>query len=291
MQSEEQRHKRSVRLYMAIVACAALAAGLSDSVYSNYFKDAYQVTALQRGLIEFPRELPGVLVVFLLSFLIGFGNIRVAMAAQAMAIVGLVFLGFFTPQFSVMLVFLFINSLGGHLWYPLQDSIGMSLIRDNNSAGRLIGRFKGIGTAFSLLAAFAVFTGFRAGLFSFTTPVKHIFVVAILFLLVTLILLGILDRQTDRPDRIKNGRRLKIVFRKQYKFYYLLTVVFGVQKQIMFVYAPWVLIDLLDQKADNLALLGMIGALAGVFFLPALGRWIDRFGIKKCSMPMRYHSL
>ena len=55
---------------------------------------------------------------------------------------------------------------------------------------------------------------------------------------------------------------------------------FGVQKQIMLVYGPWVLIELLGKRADTLAILGIIGAGLGSFFIPALGRWLDRFGIK-----------
>ncbi len=55
----------------------------------------------------------------------------------------------------------------------------------------------------------------------------------------------------------------------------------GVQKQIMIVYGPWVLIDILNKRADTLAILGIIGSFIGIFFIPALGRWIDRFGIKK----------
>ena len=281
MLNEEKNHKRSIGIYLAVLACAAMAAGLSDALLSNYFKDAYNVTALQRGLIEFPRELPGVIVIVLISLLSSFSNVRVAMFAQGMAIFGLAFLGFLTPPFAVMLVFLFINSLGGHLWYPLQDSIGMSLIRDDNNAGRTVGRFKGVSTAFALLAALIVFLGFRLGLFSFTTPTKLVFVFAMVFLLATLILLGFLDRQTALSRGGKAAVRFKFVFRKEYKYYYLLAVVFGVQKQIMFVYGPWVLIDLLSSKADTMAMLGMVGSLIGIFFIPALGRWIDRFGIKK----------
>jgi len=283
---DEKQHQRSIWIYLAVLAFAALAAGLSDAVYSNYFKDAYNVSALQRGLIEFPRELPGIIVVILISLLASFSNVRVAMMAQGMAIFGLAFLGFLTPPFALMLVFLFINSLGGHLWYPLQDSIGLALIRDDGNAGRIIGRFKGVSTAFSLVAAMIVFAGFRLGWFSFTTPVKFVFVIAMVFLLITMILLGFLDRYVKKPetlavDNLARGKRFRFVFRKEYKYYYLLAVVFGVQKQIMFVYGPWVLIDLLDQKTDTMALLGMAGALVGIFFIPALGRWIDRYGVKK----------
>jgi ABC-type uncharacterized transport system permease subunit len=47
------------------------------------------------------------------------------------------------------------------------------------------------------------------------------------------------------------------------------------------VYGPWVLIDILLKKADTMALLGIIGSFAGIFFIPAVGRWLDKYGIKK----------
>jgi predicted MFS family arabinose efflux permease len=75
--------------------------------------------------------------------------------------------------------------------------------------------------------------------------------------------------------------RPRFVFRWHYRHYYVLAIIFGVQKQIMLVYAPWVLIDLMDKKADTLSMLMMLGSLAGVFFTPALGRWLDRYGIRK----------
>jgi MFS family permease len=49
----------------------------------------------------------------------------------------------------------------------------------------------------------------------------------------------------------------------------------------MLVYGPWVLIDILNKRADTLAILSIIGSFIGMFFIPALGRWIDRFGLKK----------
>jgi MFS family permease len=207
-------------------------------------------------------------------------------------IVGLILLGLLTPPFAVMLLFIFIHSVGGHLWYPLQDTIGLNLIQDDGRAGTVIGRFKGVSTAFAMLAGILVFVGFRAGWFSFTTPTKLPFLLAAGLMLVILILLTVLRTLTAKPElaacvsetgsRLARQRlRFRFVFHREYRFYYALAIVFGVQKQIMFVFAPWVLIDLLDKKADTLALLTMAGAFVGIFFIPALGRWLDRFGIKK----------
>ena len=88
-----------------------------------------------------------------------------------------------------------------------------------------------------------------------------------------------LDRivRIDRPHVKQSG----YVFRKEYKYYYVLVILFGVQKQIMMVYGPWVLIELLSKKADTISILTVIGSFIGIFFIPAIGRWLDAYGVKK----------
>ncbi|MDF2671835.1 MAG: major facilitator superfamily 1 [Clostridiales bacterium] len=270
--------KKEIIVYLFILALTALGLGLSDGVFSNYFKDAYNVNAFQRGLIEFPRELPGVLCIVVVSILSYLGDIRIAIIAQLLSTIGLIFLGFLTPPFAVMLIFLFINSMGMHLFFPLSDSLGMSLIKGED-VGKRMGQFKGISTAFSMIASVIVFLGFRFEIFSLTSPVKAVFIISAAVFAVVFILFLYMNRLIKTP--IKENRKLKLIFRKEYKYYYVLAIMNGVQKQIMAVYGPWVLIDLLSKKADTLAILGIIGSFIGIFFIPAIGRWLDRYGIKK----------
>ncbi len=266
-----------LKLYLAALALTALALSFTSDPISNYFKDAYNATAYQRGLIEFPRELPGVLTTFVIALLAGFSDIRIAVIAQGLGIVGITVLGLSTPTFSVMLVFIFVNSLGQHLFMPLQDSIGMNLVR-KGKLGTRMGQFKGVTTAFQMIGALVVFTGFRLGLFSFTSRVKWPFVVGAALLTCVAVVLVALDRML-KNERVVH-ERTRFVLRKEYSLYYVLVVMFGVQKQIMLVYGPWVIIDILGKGADTIALLGIFGAFLGIFFIPALGRWLDRFGIK-----------
>lgn len=273
-----KKGKKEVRVYFLILALTALGLGLSDGVFSNYFKEAYNVNAFQRGLIEFPRELPGIISIIVISLLTFLGDIRIAIIAQLLSAIGLLFLGFLTPPFAVMCIFLFINSMGMHLFFPLSDGIGMSLIKDEE-VGKKMGRYKGVSTAFSMLASVAVFIGFRTGFFSLTAPVKIIFLIAAVIFAVVFVLLLYMNSIVKVP--IKEERKLKFIFRKEYKYYYILAIMTGVQKQIMAVYGPWVLIDLLSKKADTIAILGIIGSFIGIFFIPALGRWLDRYGIRK----------
>jgi MFS family permease len=270
--------KREIVIYFLIIAMTALGMGFSDGVFSNYFKDAYNVTAFQRGFIEFPREAPGILCIVLVSVLSFLGDIRTAIIAQLLCIIGLIALGFLTPTFAVMLIFLFIDSMGIHLFMPLQDSIGMSLIKGED-VGKRMGQYKGASTAFTMIASIVIFLGFRFGFFSFTSPVKIVFVMSAVVFVIVFILFIYMNRLVKVP--VKENRKLKLIFRKEYKYYYILAVMSGVQKQIMFVFGPWVLIELLNKKADTLAILGIIGSFIGIFFIPALGRWLDRYGIRK----------
>src|SRR5665647_1958953 len=116
-----------VLMFFILISAVSLGNGLSDGVYSNYFKEVYQITAFQRGFIEFPRELPGLLCALMIGILGFLGDLRVSFIAQVLAIIGVTMLGLFTPTFGVMLIFLFINSMGMHLFMPLQDAIGMTL--------------------------------------------------------------------------------------------------------------------------------------------------------------------
>ena len=265
-------------LFLMIVAASALGFGLTGGVLSNYFKEVYSTTAFQRGLIEFPRETPGVLIILVIAFLSGFSDIRLAMVAQAFAMIGIITLGIFTPPFAIMLFLIFINSMGHHLNMPVQDSLGMSLIKDNK-VGHHMGQYKGIQTAFAMVSGIVIFLGFRFNIFNFSAPIKWIFIVSAGVSFIALTLLVILDFKVHKT--LTSNKRIKFVFRKQYKYYYTLVVLYGVQKQIMLVYGPWVLIELLNKKTDTIAILSIIGSFIGMFFIPKLGQWIDRFGLKK----------
>ena len=252
--------------------------GLSDAILANYFKDAYDVNAQQRGFIEFPRELPGVLSVFFIAALSFLKSKKTAIVAQLLTVIGLLALGLFRPSFAVMLIFLFVYSTGVHMYLTLGDSIGLSL-SNTNTMGKMMGKFNSVRMAFLMISGLITFIGFNRGWFSFDTPVM-VFIFGAFAFAIAAILLAILCKiQNDAHiDEVTNT---KLVFRKQYLRYYAICALYGGRKQIMLVYSPWVLIELLNFKADTMSILAVIGAFIGIFFMPVVGKWIDHFGVKK----------
>ena len=267
--------KKAIWIFTIIVALSGLGLGMSDSLLSNYFRDAFEVTAFQRGIIELPREAPGILILFIVSGLAFLGDKKLTIIAHVLSAIGIFALGILSPSFNVMLVFLFIFSLGVHMFIPLYDSLGLSLAQDGNY-GRVLGRFNATRTAFSLLAGVLVFIGFRSGFFSFTTPriVNFIFA-GVFFIAIAVLMVYLLKLNGDNPSKAR------IVLRKEYGKFYVMASLFGGRKQIIFVYGPWVLIELFNFSADSMALLIIAGSAISIFFIPILGRLIDKYGAVK----------
>jgi hypothetical protein len=142
-----------------------------------------------------------------------------------------------------------------------------------------MGQFGGISFAVLTVAGIAVFFLFRYGIFSFESEIKWTFVVAAVFYLIAVVMMIRLKLETGQMSAKRE--KVKLIFRKEYKLYYLLAIVFGVQKQVMLVFGPWVLIETLGQRVDTIVLLGIVASTLGMFFMPLLGKWIDRFGVKK----------
>lgn len=84
-----------------------------------------------------------------------------------------------------------------------------------------------------------------------------------------------------KKEEKREKKKTKIIFRKEYKFYYILATLHGVQKQIAYVFGTWVIVDLLIKGADVMSLLVIISSFIGIFFMNKLGKWIDKLGVKR----------
>lgn len=273
----EQNRQRAVRLFVAVLALTALANGLGSNIFSNYFNEVFHIDSVQRGFIEIPRESPGILCMVLVAALGFLGNLWMSVAAQVLVLIGFMVLGWMSPGYGTMLVFLFIHSLGMHFFMPLNDAISMDLA-EKGKVGTTLGRFKGVNTLFSMVAAVLVFVGFRTGFFSFQSKTVLPFAIGAAATAGAVVLLALMAMSTPQRDAVKNHR---LLFRKRYMPYYMVTLAYGCQKRIKIVFAPWVVINLLGRGADTVALLTIVVHLAGTWLAPVIGKMLDRLGVKR----------
>ena len=81
--------------------------------------------------------------------------------------------------------------------------------------------------------------------------------------------------------RKRSGERRRLPVRRRYLPYYIVTAVYGFQKRMRLVFAPWVIIELLSMGADTVALLGIAAYFCGGWVAPLIGKFLDRYGVQE----------
>lgn len=265
-QSGASLRSDSVKYFVA-VAFMGFGGAMVDSSFNNFLKSSYDIGGLARSALELPREIPGFLNVFLAALLAFLPGRRVGAVAFLLQAVGIACLGAFSPTFRAMTGWLFVFSLGQHLFLPLQQSIGMELAQEGKE-GTLLGRANAMRNLAQLAGGALVFLGF--GVLGFTFS-HNFFLAALVFLGA-----GLALALMSAPPR--NRKLPRLIFKPRYKLFYLLSILYGTRKQLFITFAPWVVVSIFGKSTSAVAALYFGGGLAGVAFQPLIGRAVDKYG-------------
>jgi MFS family permease len=180
---------------------------------------------------------------------------------------GAALIGFASSSYWVMVCWLFIYSLGQHLYMPIASTIGMELAREGQD-GRRLGQLNAIRNFATIVGSFLVFLGFRFLGFTF----QHTFAVASVLLILAAVLLFSMKHETVVR------KRGFLQLHKEYSLFYILGSISGARRQLFLTFAPWVLVSVFHQPTQIMATLYTIGGVIGILFQPLLGWTIDKFG-------------
>jgi predicted MFS family arabinose efflux permease len=258
---------RELKLFAAASLVMGMAYSMMDSTFNNFLNERFALTGFQRSFLEFPRELPGLLTVFVTALLWFLCRRRLGALAMALGVVGALLIGFVAPTYAFVVIWLFVYSLGQHLFMPIASGIGMQLAQEGQT-GRRLGQLNAIRNLAAIMGSFLVVLGFKYLGFTFQLT----FVLVGVGLAVAALLMFSMKRETPQPAE----SFLKL--RREYRLYYLLAVLYGSRKQLFITFAPWVLVTIFKQPTSTLATLITIGGVTGILFQPFLGWLIDHFG-------------
>lgn len=263
-------HDREFLLFLLVGVFLGLGQSVDGSTLNNFLKDRFDMMILQRSALELPRELPGFLVFIIVGSLYSMGDVRIAAIANLLAASGMLMLGLIPPVYAYVVICIFIYSSGQHIYMPLSNSIAMNFANDGR-LGRKLGQVSAANTAALVFGSAVLFVVFRVVKVSYTVTficgAAAFFVAAILLLFM----------KSRKPVHI----RKRFVFKKEYKLFYILSVLYGARKQIFVTFGPWVLIDIYGQKVTTMTLLFFIISIISIAFKPLIGYMIDRIGEKK----------
>ena len=267
LQARLRNTQGDARLFLAAIMAFGFGGAMLDALFNNYLAARFQIDGLHRTLLEIPRELPGLLVVFVSALFIFLPSRRLAAGAGWLSALGLLGLAFASPTFWIMTPWLFFYSMGQHMLMPIQSDIAMDLAKAGQ-AGKRLGQVNSLRNIAVIAGSALVFVIFRYAQLGFVT--------ALLIAAASLGIAGYLFARM-RPDAPHaQGTMLKLY--PQYRMYYLLCVLFGTRKQIFLTFAPWVLVSIFEQPTARIAELLTLGAALGIISQPLIGRMVDRMG-------------
>jgi len=258
----------NLALFLVGISLLSAASGMFDTAFNNFVKDVYHLNADQRGVLEFPRELPGFLTAFLVAGLVFFSETRIAATAAFATGLGMLGLAYEGGSWTSMLVVLTIWSAGAHVIMPVRSSIGMDLAPDLVSRGRRLGQISGVAVTASIVGYGLVWLLTRGGNHNYRL-IFQIGGAAALVAGCVLLFMRMPGAHVARP---------RLVWNRRYWLYYVLSFLFGARKQVFITFGPWVLVRIFNQSVGVIAALMIVSALLGILFQPLLGRAIDRLG-------------
>ena len=247
--------------------------GLYKGTIDNYLAQIVQMTEFDRGLMEFFRELPGLLLILILALLYMFSAETMLKIGAVIMIIGMGMLALVSPAKVLVTLGICMYSLGEHIQLGMKNTIALTYAKPGKggSALGIMGALNQVGTLVGYLVIIFAFLFITESIKNF----KIIFAAAAVLTLIAACLTFLVQGKSER----KNENR-RFYFRKKFTKYYMLEVFYGARKQVFFTFGPYVLILFYGAKTSTISLLFAICAVLGFFLSPVVGKIIDRVGYK-----------
>jgi MFS family permease len=249
------------------------------AIFNNFAVEEIGVTASQIGLTQSIREVPG-----LLGFVIGFlalwlSELRMLGLSVLLMGLGIVATGW-ADSLSTLILAALIMSFGFHFFYPSNSSLVL-MGASKEEAPRLLGRLRGVSAFAAALGTALVWVFADEGVQLGALNIQPWGYRTTLFVTGGVVIAGGLWAM--RNGRIQGAQRekRKVIFRREYWLYYLLTFMMGSRRHIFTTFAIFMLVQVQGISVRQTALLFMINNLVGMITLPLLGSLVARAGERR----------
>ena len=266
------REGSQFKVFLLSLLITGLSYGLYKGMLDNFLAEVVGMGEMDRGIMEFFRELPGIMLVFILAV---FYMLSAESLYKAGAIIMLVGMGMnaLLPATKVLATLaICMYSLGEHIQLGMKNTLSLKYAKPGRGGAALGAQsaMSQIGTLVGYLVIVVAFSFLAEA-----QPYK-------LFFCIAAVLAGISAacamKITGKSETDATKRRF--YFHKKYHKYYMLEMFYGARKQVFFTFGPYVLILFYGANAAVISLLFAIFAIACFFASPIVGRIIDKLGYK-----------
>lgn len=251
-----------------IILTAASQIGMQGwiTLFNNFAVERAGFGGFEVGLVQSVREVPGFLAMLVVYVLLVLPEHRIVALAIATLGLGVGITGLF-PSLPGLVVTTLIMSFGFHYYETLNMSLTLQYF-DRSQAPLVMGRLRSvtgisnIAVGLTVLAA-SHFMDF-AGIYAILGGVVA--------------LAGLWALTQDPTKRGMPVQRKKMILRKKYSLYYILTFLAGARRQIFMAFAIFLLVKKFNMGLSEITGLFILNNLINVFANPLIGRAINRYG-------------
>ncbi|MGI8854631.1 MAG: MFS transporter [Thermomicrobiales bacterium] len=246
-----------------------------QNIVTNYFDGVLHLAGPQFGYITAIREVPGFLLIFLSALFYRVTLQRVTAGALCLLAVAYALFGL-SHSFWTVAPWVILSSMGYHTVLQTQNALALNLTTEGKS-GAILGRMSAFNQGGSLAALIFILITFHFGWLSFRPTFIVLGVVAFLG---AIAVVGF-PHLHDGEERAQAAKRDPIVFRRDYRYYYFLTLIDGGRQQIFFSFGLYVLVHAFHLGVAQVSALLIAVTFAAMLAGPTIGRLIDAYGERR----------
>ena len=242
-----------------------------QALLNNFAIERAAFSGADMGVLQSLREVPGFLAFAVVCLLIVLREQTLALIALLLLGVGTALTGWFPSVVGLWFTTL-VMSLGYHYYATVEMSLALQWTETDRTAV-MLGRLIAVGSATSIVAFGLIWLAFdTAGLdFRWVYMVGGGVTVAV-------VVVGWLAFPRF-PETVEQRRRM--VLRKRYWLYYLLTFLSGARRQIFVVFAGFLMVEKFGYTVGEISLLFLLNATINMWLAPRVGRLIARWGERR----------
>ncbi|MDE3273409.1 MFS transporter [Pseudoalteromonas sp. G4] len=262
-------YKASPFSFLAIAgAVMAFTFSAWNALLNNFAIEAANFNGANIGMLQSLREIPGFLAFTAVFVLLVLKEQTFALISLALLVIGVALTGLFPTVYGLYATTV-LMSIGFHYYETINQSLSLQWFSKDEAPEKL-GKLMSIKSIASL-CAFAIiwflFT-FMATSYQFV----YLFVGSIGLLATVWLWLSHPSFQQH------TSQHKKLILRKEYTLFYLLTFFSGARRQIFMVFAGFLMVEKFGYGVAEISALYMLNHLLNIFIAPKIGKMIGKIG-------------
>jgi len=267
--NEEQ--KPMLRFLAVMTASSMIGLQGYTILFNNYAVEIVGLNGQAVGIIQSVRELPGFLSLLAVFVMLLIKEHRLSAISIALLGIGTGITGFF-PSYLGLAFTTLVMSFGFHFYETTNQSLTLQYF-STGVAPLVFGRLR------SLAAVSSIVSGVLIWLLGLLMDYRNTFFIIGFLVFIA----GIWGMFQDPTHSSIPPQRQRMILRRKYSLFYLLTFLSGARRQIFMVFSMFLLVKMFNFSVREITLLFIVNNLIAYFMNPLIGRAIVHFGERKIS--------